>query len=665
MQLRQKILLILAGVVGVYAMTDHVVQRFMVLGQFHDLERAKAQASTVRVKNALETELLTLAGRCSDWALGDGTSEFLEGTRPEFERERLADGVLGRENLDVLYLCDARGEVLWGRCVDPDTSRLVGAEELSALPEVGDILAEELRLGWRVEDRMRGLLRAQDGYLQTELGPLLVSTQLVPRSAGGGESGIVLLGRFVSERMTEELQQETGVTGLEVAFHDPLEAAEAETVFVESYAGEPLIEPRDEDWLQVYHLIETQVGIGLAPGSAPSPLLVRADVDRGISKSGQVAVNYALGSTVAAGLVLLWVLIGLLQKTVLGPISHLMNDAVRIGEDDTADVRFDLERSDEIGVLSREFDNMMEKLAASRAALVDTAREAGKSEIATGILHNVGNVLNSVNISASMVARQIDGLGLEDLERLVEVLRERGIKKHWMTQGRTDFIADNPELIADLASVGLMSVLSGFESNDDDALAALEKGNSVEKNRRAAQILADNGIQSTGIFMVRPDFDETDFDRLFDYINDLGIVVPIITIWTPLPGTQLEKKLAGETLTQDRRFYDLLHAVTKTKLPRAQFYENFTRQSYGTMPSVKKALSPRRLWKKRDFWMSVLPNVPRYVLETWRYRNVHHNPESYLRDEVGVLDGRAVTKFSPKAPVEKQAAGGARLPVLE
>jgi len=437
MQLRQKILLILAGVVGVYAMTDHVVQRFMVLGQFHDLERAKAQASTVRVKNALETELLTLAGRCSDWALGDGTSEFLEGTRPEFERERLADGVLGRENLDVLYLCDARGEVLWGRCVDPDTSRLVGAEELSALPEVGDILAEELRLGWRVEDRMRGLLRAQDGYLQTELGPLLVSTQLVPRSAGGGASGIVLLGRFVSERMTEELQQETGVTGLEVAFHDPLEAAEAETVFVESYAGEPLIEPRDEDWLQVYHLIETQVGIGLAPGSAPSPLLVRADVDRGISKSGQVAVNYALGSTVAAGLVLLWVLIGLLQKTVLGPISHLMNDAVRIGEDDTADVRFDLERSDEIGVLSREFDNMMEKLAASRAALVDTAREAGKSEIATGILHNVGNVLNSVNVSSSMLAKKADDLATKDLEALNQVISEHA-------QDLASFMAEDP-----------------------------------------------------------------------------------------------------------------------------------------------------------------------------------------------------------------------------
>lgn len=253
------------------------------------------------------------------------------------------------------------------------------------------------------------------------------------------------------------------------------------------------------------------------------------------------------------------------------------------------------------------------------------------------------------------------------LARLVEVLRERNIKKHWMTQGRTDFIADNPELMTDLASVGLVCVLCGFESNDDDALAFLEKSNTAEQNRAAGRILADNGIQATGIFMVRPDFEEKDFDRLFDYINELGVVIPIITILTPLPGTQLERKHRDQLLTRDRRFYDLLHSVLPTKLPRDQFYANFTRQSWATMPSVKKALNLRRVWKKRDFWLSVLPNVPRYVKETWRYRDVHHDPQSYLRDEVGVLDGEAMTQFRERVPVSEnapRAASGARLPIM-
>jgi signal transduction histidine kinase len=39
--------------------------------------------------------------------------------------------------------------------------------------------------------------------------------------------------------------------------------------------------------------------------------------------------------------------------------------------------------------------------------LVETSREAGMAEVATGVLHNVGNVLNSVNVSATLVSDQI------------------------------------------------------------------------------------------------------------------------------------------------------------------------------------------------------------------------------------------------------------------
>lgn len=39
--------------------------------------------------------------------------------------------------------------------------------------------------------------------------------------------------------------------------------------------------------------------------------------------------------------------------------------------------------------------------------LVDASRQAGMAEVATNVLHNVGNVLNSVNVSASLVAEKL------------------------------------------------------------------------------------------------------------------------------------------------------------------------------------------------------------------------------------------------------------------
>ncbi|MBC7599826.1 MAG: AAA family ATPase [Polaromonas sp.] len=64
------------------------------------------------------------------------------------------------------------------------------------------------------------------------------------------------------------------------------------------------------------------------------------------------------------------------------------------------------------------------ELEQTQAELVSTARRAGKAEIANNVLHNVGNVLNSVNVSASVVRRTIGNSRLEGLARAVDLINE-------------------------------------------------------------------------------------------------------------------------------------------------------------------------------------------------------------------------------------------------
>jgi signal transduction histidine kinase/streptogramin lyase len=59
--------------------------------------------------------------------------------------------------------------------------------------------------------------------------------------------------------------------------------------------------------------------------------------------------------------------------------------------------------------------------------LVDASRHAGQAEVATSVLHNVGNVLNSVNTSAGVVSglmRDIPGDGISKVAALLEEHRE-------------------------------------------------------------------------------------------------------------------------------------------------------------------------------------------------------------------------------------------------
>ena len=47
------------------------------------------------------------------------------------------------------------------------------------------------------------------------------------------------------------------------------------------------------------------------------------------------------------------------------------------------------------------------ELEQANAALIDSSRHAGMAEVATGVLHNVGNVLNSVNVSGNVICERL------------------------------------------------------------------------------------------------------------------------------------------------------------------------------------------------------------------------------------------------------------------
>ncbi|MHC8349085.1 DAHL domain-containing protein [Pseudomonas sp. RT4P38] len=64
------------------------------------------------------------------------------------------------------------------------------------------------------------------------------------------------------------------------------------------------------------------------------------------------------------------------------------------------------------------------ELRDTQSELLDTARQAGMAEIATNVLHNVGNVLNSVNISADLVTRKLRGSKAQGLGKAMQLINE-------------------------------------------------------------------------------------------------------------------------------------------------------------------------------------------------------------------------------------------------
>ena len=67
---------------------------------------------------------------------------------------------------------------------------------------------------------------------------------------------------------------------------------------------------------------------------------------------------------------------------------------------------------------------MQEQMEKTHKELLVVSRQAGMSEVATGVLHNVGNVLNSVNVSAGLVSDRLQLLKVDNLARVAVLMRQ-------------------------------------------------------------------------------------------------------------------------------------------------------------------------------------------------------------------------------------------------
>jgi hypothetical protein len=104
-----------------------------------------------------------------------------------------------------------------------------------------------------------------------------------------------------------------------------------------------------------------------------------------------------------------------------GHTAALLNNAL---------ILHDLEdEREELASANKQLDSNVKKLERTQRRLIESttmmvraSRKAGMAEVATGVLHNVGNVLNSVNVCAEVAQVRAQDLQLDKLVRIAELV---------------------------------------------------------------------------------------------------------------------------------------------------------------------------------------------------------------------------------------------------
>ncbi|MFZ5572402.1 MAG: B12-binding domain-containing radical SAM protein [Thermodesulfobacteriota bacterium] len=176
---------------------------------------------------------------------------------------------------------------------------------------------------------------------------------------------------------------------------------------------------------------------------------------------------------------------------------------------------------------------------------------------------------------------------------------------NWSCQASIN-VARERELLELMKASGCGAILIGFETISRDNLAMMGKNVNLKNDYiEAIQIIQSFGIMVHSSFIMGYDFDTPAvFDELIDFINQTNLLMPLINILTPFPGTRLFHRLEQEKriLHKDWGRYDGKHVVYKpVHMEPDELEEEFKRVVRGvySFTAIKKKL---QYYWSIDFW---------------------------------------------------------------
>lgn len=384
MNIRTKMISLLALLFAVLIVIEIAVQKQVLMPSFAELEREDAETSMRRIGYALGMALENLELTTADWGNWSDVYQFVQSPNLAFVTANITPVAMKQLKVNAMLIVDSNGGYVLSSARTSDTGEPLDLDLAArkALPE---------DFPWRknlVDGKpARGLLRTNQGVMMIAAAPVLDG------SGSGRPLGMVVMGKLL--------------TPLEVQMIGA-QAQASLTMLPDrpSAGGEEIAETGTS----------TQVSKPFTDIYGRPLMRFRVEVPRRITARGHVAVTYASLYLIVAAITVLLLLVVALNRIVLRPLARVTRHAVAVGEGTDLSARLNLPGRDEIALLAREFDRMVERVADSRRQLVDRSFQAGFAELAKGVLHNLGNAMTPLGVRLSKLGDRLRDAHAGDVE---------------------------------------------------------------------------------------------------------------------------------------------------------------------------------------------------------------------------------------------------------
>lgn len=451
MRLNNKVILTLGIVWIIFLGISYLGAHEFLMTGFLKLEKEQVSKNLVRVHQSINQISYALGTFTSDWGYWNDAYNYVDGKNPQFVKNNIDINALANSNINLLLYLNKQGQILIGLAVDLKNKKQIaypkGLEKYIYPGSPLEIHPTPVK-------NIRGLIALESGIM------LVAAAGTASTDSSKPINGSIITGRVFSKEVLKTIAENTS---LELNLYFPADIQKNKTLatsFDNAIKNQSDYDIAILDDKIVY-------GYTVLRDINHQPIgLIRVTMPRGIFITGTETINYYLAIYIVSGIIFA-VIIGYLLRILvlkrLGFLNHQIQDIVAHQDYSR---RIPISHHDELTLVAKQFNKMMEmiqdsyqqlenqvnelsmseqrlaktnkqlqseindrkeaesKVAALNNKLITAARRAGMVDIVSGILHNIGNILNSVITSIAITQERAEHSKSEKLTHLVQLFNE-------------------------------------------------------------------------------------------------------------------------------------------------------------------------------------------------------------------------------------------------
>ncbi|HOW81260.1 MAG TPA: diguanylate cyclase [Spirochaetota bacterium] len=369
MYIKTRIGLIVSGVFAAYLVIYVVLHFFWVISELREVEEEEALKDIQNVVSAIDREVDHIDEVCRDWSSWDDMYAFAAGPTGEFVRSNLNSETLENAGIDVFVIYSRQGATLF-RAVNGSPGADIGRAEQKKLRE--ELFARIMPSCGQPGAAKQGL----SGIMRLEQTSIIGAVRSILTSTGAGPCrGIVVMGRFLDEKMIRRLNIQTN-TSFSLLRHEDLKGGDREAAGLLK-AGRKHVISRSGSRLDVY----TEIN-GLF--DEYTFIIKMASVGRITGKQYRI-MEYNLVIGFLTNIAAMAALILLMRRFILGPVVNLTGQILSIRSSGDLSMRAGDMARNEMGVLADEFNRLLDELSLTHNDLINANRELQRIAVIDGL----------------------------------------------------------------------------------------------------------------------------------------------------------------------------------------------------------------------------------------------------------------------------------------